>query len=109
VILNPRISETQAQLGFFLATRLTDGAAGSDFAALAGRLPAHRSATLPDDPILAGFVAQAATAQPAPWQSEMDQVWGYGGDMLVKVLGGAVEPAAAVQETAALINDETGR
>jgi hypothetical protein len=39
----------------------------------------------------------------------MDVVWGYGGDMLVKVLGGSMEPAAVVQETAALINEETGK
>jgi hypothetical protein len=39
----------------------------------------------------------------------MEQVWGYGGDMLIKVLGGSVEPIPAARETAALINDVTGK
>jgi maltose-binding protein MalE len=109
VIINPVIGEQQALNAWWLATRLTDAAAGSTFASVAGRLPANQRAALPEDPILRGFAAQAATAQAAPIQKEMDAVWGYGGDMLVKVLGGSMEPAAVVQETAALINEETGK
>jgi len=109
VIISPVIGEQQALNAWWLATRLTDAAAGSTFASVAGRLPANQRAALPEDPILRGFAAQAATAQPAPGQKEMDAVWGYGGDMLLKVLGGSLEPAAAVQETTALINDETGK
>lgn len=109
VILNPAVTEQQALNAYWLATRLTDAAAGSTFAALAGSLPANQRATLPDDPVLRGFATQAATAQPAPTQKEMDSVWGYGGDMLIKVLAGSVDAAAAVQEASALINEETGK
>lgn len=108
-IINPVVAEQQAMNAIWLATRLTDASAGSTFAAVAGRLPANQRAALPEDPVLRGFAAQAASSQPAPIQTEMDPVWGYGGDMILKVLGGSVEPAAAVQETAALINEETGK
>ncbi len=106
VILNPHLSNDRTLLAWFLASALTDPAAGSTFAAVAGRLPANTLASLPEDPILRGFVAQAATAAPAPEQPAMQAVWGYGGDMLIKVLSGNMEPAAAVAETVALINEE---
>lgn len=108
VILNPSLGPEKAQLAFFLASILTDTDSGSRFAA-GGRLPANQSAALPDDPLVRGFALQAATAQPAPPFGEMESVWGYGGDMLVKVLGGSMEPAEAVRETAALINEEIGK
>ncbi len=108
VILNPNLDANRAPLAFYLASTLTNEAGGTAFAR-AGRLPANQRAELPNDPILRGFMAQAATAQPAPFQPEMEQVWGYGGDMLVKVLGGTVEPVQAARETAALINDVTGK
>ncbi len=108
VILNPTLDATRAPLAFYLASVLTNPESGVAFAT-AGRLPANQRAQLPTDSILRGFQAQAATAQPAPALPEMEQVWGYGGDMLVKVLGGAVEPADAARETAALINDVTGK
>ena len=40
-----------------------------------------------------------------PTNPEMDEVWGYGGDMLVKVLSADMDPTAAVAETTALVND----
>ncbi len=108
VVINPNLDSGRARLAYFLAELLTNAESGSRFAA-GGRLPAHQGATLPDDPLLRGFAAQAVTAQPAPPYPEMEAVWGYGGDMLGKVLGGSMEPDAAVRETAALINEETGR
>jgi maltose-binding protein MalE len=107
VILNPNLSPDRTRLAYFLASALTDANAGATFAAAANRLPANLQAPLPDDPILRGFMAQAATAAPAPAQPQMEAVWGYGGDMLVKVLAGEMDPAAAVSETVALINEET--
>lgn len=107
VILNPNLSSDRTLLAFFLASALTDAGAGADFAARAGRLPANLQAPLPEDPILRAFVAQAATAAPAPTQPAMEAVWGYGGDMLIKVLAGGTDPGAAVAETVALINEET--
>lgn len=108
VVLNPGLDNSRAPLAFYLASTLTSAESGAAFAA-GGRLPANQRAQLPNDPVLRGFQAQAATAQPAPAQPETEQVWGYGGDMLVKVLGGAVAPIAAARETAALINDVTGK
>ncbi len=108
VILNPALDAQRAPLAFYLASILTSPAGAARFAE-GGALPANQRAQLPADPVLRGFMAQAATAQPAPAQPEMDQVWGYGGDMLIKVLKGEVEPIQAARETAALINDVTGK
>lgn len=107
VILNPNLSSDRTLLAWFLATALTDANAGAGFAATAGRLPANLASPLPEDPILRGFAQQAAGAAPAPWQPAMESVWGYGGDMLIKVLAGSVDPAAAVAETVALIVEES--
>lgn len=52
---------------------------------------------------------QAATAQAIPNIPEMEAVWGYLGDMLIKVVDGAADPAATVAETALLINEANGR
>lgn len=109
VVINAAIADDQVRLAAYLASRLTDAAAGTDFATTGGRLPANAGAALPEDPILRGFMQQAASAQPAPAAREMVQVWGYGGDMLVKVLGGSIAPGEAVRETTALINEETGK
>ena len=38
----------------------------------------------------------------------MSQVWGYTGDMLVKVIDGGMLPDVAVAETTALLNDAMG-
>jgi maltose-binding protein MalE len=104
VILNPSLSPDRAALAFYLATQLTNADAGTAFAG-AQRLPANKGATLPDDPIVRGFVQQAATAAAAPAQGEMENVWGYGGDMIGKVMGGSLSPGQAVRDTTALIND----
>jgi arabinogalactan oligomer/maltooligosaccharide transport system substrate-binding protein len=106
-VLNPNLSSDRTLLAYFLASALTDPGAGATFASTAGRLPANTQAALPADAIQRGFMQQAATASPAPPQRQMDAVWGYGGDMLIKVLDGDMEPAAAVAETVALINEET--
>jgi arabinogalactan oligomer/maltooligosaccharide transport system substrate-binding protein len=39
----------------------------------------------------------------------MEQAWGYGGDMLLKVVDGDADPAATVRETAALLNEANGK
>ena len=62
-----------------------------------------------DDPLLQGFMEQAATAQAMPHQPEMEAVWGYAGDMFIKVLNNVMSPEAAATETAALINEANGK
>jgi arabinogalactan oligomer/maltooligosaccharide transport system substrate-binding protein len=39
----------------------------------------------------------------------MAEAWGYGGDMFIKVVDGDADPVLTVVETAALINDATGK
>ncbi len=109
VLLNPNKDPEQQQRALLVAQALTDGPAGTVWAETARRLPAHQSATLGDDPLLAGFARQAVNAQPVPHQPEMAEIWGYGGDMLIKVLNDVMSPAAAVTEATALINDVNGK
>ena len=44
-----------------------------------------------------------------PTDPQMANVWGYGGDMIVKVLSGVDEPAKVVAETTTLINEANGK
>jgi arabinogalactan oligomer/maltooligosaccharide transport system substrate-binding protein len=109
LLLNPNLAGDQQLVALAVMDVLSNAESGSAFASIAGRLPANRDAILPDDPLLQGFMAQAASAVPAPTRPEMEQVWGYGGDMLIKAINGSAEPTAAVQETAALINEANGK
>ena len=107
VFLNPAVDATQQQLALRLARHIASGASGTILAQTAGRLPAHKEADV-NDPLLQGFVAQAETALSEPQRAQMSQVWGYAGDMLVKVIDGGMLPEVAVVETSALLNDAIG-
>ena len=72
-------------------------------------LPAAREANLGNDPLLTGFAAQAADAAAMPTMPEMAEVWGYGGDMVIKALTGVAPPPAIVAETTALINEANAK
>ena len=106
-LINPAVSPDQQRLALDLARYVTAADAGS-LLTTAGLLPAARAARV-DDPLLAGFVRQAATADAMPIRPEMEHVWTYGGDMLVKALAGSAPPPAVVAETTALINDANGK
>lgn len=108
VYLNPNLTGSQRALALRTALHFASAESSMQYGQIAGRVPANRAVTT-SDPILNGFLLQAANAQPAPTQPEMDVVWGYGGDMLLKVLNDVGEASAVVTETAALINDETGQ
>ncbi|MFO7631419.1 MAG: extracellular solute-binding protein [Caldilinea sp.] len=109
VLLNPNLAPDQQELALSFARFLTTAESGVSIAGLGKRLPASRNTPLGNDPLLQGFARQAANAQPMPSLPEMSQAWGYGGDMFVKVVDGDADPAATVIETAALINDATGK
>jgi maltose-binding protein MalE len=110
VFLNPASSPEQQRRALAFAHFFTSAASGEQLARLAHRLPANRAANLGDDPILQGFMQQAATAQAMPSRPEMnDHLWGYGGDMIIKVLNGVGDPALVVLETATLINEANGK
>ena len=108
VFLNPVVNASQQQLALRLARHIASGASGTLLASVAGRLPAHREASV-SDPLLLGFIAQAETALSEPHQPAMSQVWGYAGDMLVKVIDGGMLPDVAVTETTILLNDALGQ
>lgn len=108
VFLNPVVDAGQQQLALRLARHIASGASGTILAQTAGRLPAHKEAES-SDPLLQGFVAQAETALAEPQRTQMSQVWGYAGDMLVKVIDGGMSPDIAVAETATLLNDALGQ
>jgi arabinogalactan oligomer/maltooligosaccharide transport system substrate-binding protein len=107
VMLNPL--SRQQPLALLLARHLTSAESGSLLASVARRLPANQAAAIGGNPLLQGFMNQAATAQAMPNIPEMEAVWGYLGDMLIKVVDGAADPAATVAETALLINEANGR
>ena len=109
VMLNPRTAPEQQRLALLFAEYLTSAESGSALASQAKRLPANRNAVIGDNPLLQGFMNQAANAQAMPNRPEMEQVWGYAGDMVVKVVDGNADPAATVAETAALINEANGK
>jgi arabinogalactan oligomer/maltooligosaccharide transport system substrate-binding protein len=109
VFLNPQISAEQQTLALAFARAITGAEAGGILARVAGRLPAHSAATIGDDALLQGFLEQAASAQPLPNRPEMETVWGYGGDMLLKVLKAGADPQQVVAETATLINEANGK
>jgi maltose-binding protein MalE len=73
------------------------------FATEAGHLPANKDVTV-DDPIVQGFLAQAANATYFPNEPEMGAVWGPAGDMIIKVIEGKASGADAVKEACTTIN-----
>ena len=109
LFLNPKRPSAQRSLALLLARYVTGAAAGAQLAQVASELPANRTAQVGDNPLLKGFVAQAADAKSMPTGSVMDQVWGYGGDMIIKALAGDEQPSKIISETTALINDANGK
>jgi arabinogalactan oligomer/maltooligosaccharide transport system substrate-binding protein len=109
VFLNPRAAPDQQQRALAFARFITNPASGETLARMARRLPANQAAGVNSDPLLQGFLAQTAAAQAMPTLPEMENVWGYAGDMLLKVLNGVSDPQTAVIETTTLINEANGR
>jgi arabinogalactan oligomer/maltooligosaccharide transport system substrate-binding protein len=105
VLINPAISAEQIPLALLVAGFLTGSESGATLGQVAGRLPANRSAAMTDNPLLQGFFAQAGAGVAMPNIAEMRPVWGYGGDMFIKVVDGGEQPDAVVVQTSALINE----
>ncbi|MFZ1757026.1 MAG: extracellular solute-binding protein [Caldilineaceae bacterium] len=108
VFLNPAVNANQQQLALRLSRHIANAKSATILAEVAGRLPAHRGAIV-NDLLLRGFLSQAESALPEPHRAQMSQVWGYAGDMLVKVVDGDTTPDAAVAETTQLLNDALSR
>lgn len=109
LFFNARLDDTQLALALAVGRALTSAESGTILAQTAGLLPAAREANLGNDPLLAGFAAQAADAAAMPTMPEMAEVWGYGGDMVIKALTGVAPPPAIVAETTALINEANAK
>lgn len=106
--LNPNSPAEQTALALAFARHATSAESGGTLARVGRKLPANQAANLGANALLQGFMRQAATAQPMPTLPEMNVAWAYAGDMFVKAVDGAADPAETVRETAALI-DEANR
>ena len=109
IFLNPVATANRQELALELARHITSAESASSLARIAGRLPAREDADLGDNTLLTGFMQQAATALPQPHHAEMDEVWGYAGEMIAQALDGAATPEEAVLEAATLINEANGK
>ncbi len=109
LFLNPVAAANRQELALELARYITNAESASTLARIAGRLPAHKEADLGDNALLAGFMQQGETALPQPHHAEMDEVWGYAGEMIAQALSGAATPEEAVLEAATLINEANGK
>jgi maltose-binding protein MalE len=109
LFVNPNISTEQQILALNVALYMSSDEAGTILATIGGLLPAARNADLSATPLLQGFAAQAATAVAMPTTPEMNNVWSYGSDMIIKALTGVAEPSAIVVETTTLINEANGK
>lgn len=108
LFINPSVTPEQQQLALVVAQAFTSAESGQILAERAHRLPANRNAAV-TDPLLQGFMQQANSAQALPMIPEMKEVWGYGGDLLLRVLAGDDTPATVVEETTTLINEANGK
>lgn len=108
LFINPGGSEEQQRLALAVAQAFTSVESGQILVARANRLSANRAVQV-NDPLLQGFMQQAGSAHAFPMIPEMKEVWGYGGDLLLRVLAGAEDPAQVVTEAATLINEANGK
>lgn len=108
LFLNPRATAEQQRLALVVAQHFTSAESGLLLAERAQRLPANRTVQI-NNALLQGFLQQADAAQALPMIPEMAEVWGYGGDLLLRVLAGDEAPAQVVVETATLINEANGQ
>lgn len=108
LFLNPQVTAAQQQLALVVAQSFTSAESGQILTERAHRLPANRNAPV-TDPLLQGFMQQANSAQALPMIPEMKEVWGYGGDLLLRVLASDDAPTTVVKETTTLINEANGK
>ncbi len=109
IFVNPTITAEQQIVALNIALFLSSDSTAATLANIGGLLPAARTVDLSAAPLLQGFAAQAATAQAMPATPEMQTIWTYGDDMIIKALTGVADPATIVIETTTLINEANGR
>jgi arabinogalactan oligomer/maltooligosaccharide transport system substrate-binding protein len=105
--INPNLDETQAQLAVNVALALTAPASEQIFVDDAGHVPANPAVTI-SDPITQGFADAAAAGLPRPQNAQFNNWWGPFGDALNKVIDTGADPATAIADACALMNEASG-
>ena len=105
--INPNLDADQAQLAVNVALALTAPAAEQVFVDDAGHVPANPAVSI-TDPITQGFSDAAAAGLPRPQNEQFGQWWGPFGDALNKVIDTGADPAQAVADACALMNEANG-
>ena len=105
--INPNLEADQAQLAVNVALALTAPAAEQVFVDDAGHVPANPAVAI-TDPITQGFADAAAAGLPRPQNAQFNNWWAPFGDALNKVIDTGTEPATAVTEACALMNEASG-
>ncbi len=105
--INPNLDATQAKLAVDVALALSAPAAEQIFVDEAGHVPANPAVAI-TDPITQGFADAAAAGLPRPQNAQFGEWWGPFGDALNKVMDGGADPATAVKDACALMNEANG-
>jgi arabinogalactan oligomer/maltooligosaccharide transport system substrate-binding protein len=105
--INPNLDPEQAQLAVNTALALTSPESMQTFVDDAGHVPANPAVTI-TDPITQGFSDAAAAGLPRPQNEQFNNWWGPFGDALNKVIDTGADPATAVADACALMDEASG-
>jgi arabinogalactan oligomer / maltooligosaccharide transport system substrate-binding protein len=105
--INPNLDATQAALAVNTALALTAPDSEQVFVDDAGHVPANPAVTV-SDPITQGFAEAAAAGLPRPQNEQFGNWWVPFGDALNKVIDTGADPAQAVTDACALMNEASG-
>jgi len=105
--INPNLEADQAKLAVDVALALTAPASEQVFVDDAGHVPGNPAVTI-TDPITQGFADAAAAGLPRPQNAQFGNWWGPFGDALNKVIDASADPATAVKDACALMNEASG-
>lgn len=105
--INPNLEADQAQLAVNVALALTSVDSEQIFVDDAGHVPANPAVKI-TDPLTQGFSDAAAGGLPRPQTAQFNNWWGPFGDALNKVIDTGADPAAAITDACALMNEASG-
>ena len=105
--VNPNLDPDQAKLAVDVALALTAPESEQVFVDDAGHVPANPTVSI-SDPITQGFADAAEAGLPRPQNAQFGNWWGPFGDALNKVIDTGADPATAVKDACALMNEANG-
>ena len=105
--INPNLETDQAKLAVDVALALTSPTAMQTFVDDAGHVPANPTVQITDS-ITQGFADAAEAGLPRPQNAQFGNWWGPFGDALNKVIDTGADPATAVKDACALMNEASG-